>query len=154
MLRCSGSVEVPPEIAEELLKAADQYMLEGLKRLCEAAISSGLCTDNLAAVHELSENYNAPQLARRCVLYSLEHYEEMVRISATPVHLSSAALHHILHINASLTCQLQFGQSVCDFAVCLLADEQVTVGGRWRRASRTVLPRCCIAWCQSFVRIL
>ncbi|BDA48602.1 probable vacuolar protein 8 [Coccomyxa sp. Obi] len=80
MMRCiyTGSVEVTPDIAEELLKAADQYMLEGLKRLCEAAISTGLCTDNLASVHDLSENYNAPQLARRCVLYSLEHYEEMV----------------------------------------------------------------------------
>ena len=75
----TGSVEVTPDIAEELLKAADQYMLEGLKRLCEAAISTGLCTDNLASVHDLSENYNAPQLARRCVLYSLEHYEDMVR---------------------------------------------------------------------------
>lgn len=89
VLCCTGSVEVSPEIAEELLKAADQYMLEGLKRLCEAAISAGLCTDNLAAVHELSENYNAPQLARRCVLYSLEHYEEMVR---TAHQFSSAAL--------------------------------------------------------------
>lgn len=76
----AGSVEVTPDIAEELLKAADQYMLEGLKRLCEAAISTGLCTDNLASVHDLSENYNAPQLARRCVLYSLEHFEEMVRV--------------------------------------------------------------------------
>lgn len=78
-------MEVTPDIAEELLKAADQYMLEGLKRLCEAAISTGLCTDNLASVHDLSENYNAPQLARRCVLYSLEHYEDMVRTSPHPV---------------------------------------------------------------------
>ncbi len=66
------------DIAEELLQAADQYMLEGLKRLCEAAISSALTTENLAAVHELSENFNAPQLARRCVLFSLEQFEEMV----------------------------------------------------------------------------
>lgn len=73
-------MEVTQDIAEELLQAADQYMLEGLKRLCEAAISSALTTENLAAVHELSENFNAPQLGRRCVLYSLEHFEDMVRV--------------------------------------------------------------------------
>ena len=67
-----------PDIAEELLQAADQYMLEGLKRLCEAAISAGLSTDSLSAVYDAAESYNAPQLGRRCVLYALEHYEDMV----------------------------------------------------------------------------
>ena len=79
LLLPAGSVEVTPDIAEELLQAADQYMLEGLKRLCEAAISAGLSTDSLSAVYDAAENYNAPQLGRRCVLYALEHYEDMVR---------------------------------------------------------------------------
>jgi hypothetical protein len=72
-------VEVDPESAEELLQAADQYMLEGLKRLCEASLSGRLSVDSLAATYELSENFNAPQLGRRCVLHALEHYESMVR---------------------------------------------------------------------------
>lgn len=59
---CAGSVEVHACIAEELLQAADQYMLEGLKRLCEAAISSALAVDTLAAVYETAENFNAPQV--------------------------------------------------------------------------------------------
>ncbi len=107
----AGSVEVTPDIAEELLKAADQYMLEGLKRLCEAAISTGLCTDNLASVHDLSENYNAPQLARRCVLYSLEHYEEMVRslLRVTAEPLTSTCI-----ILCSGLCTLVYCQQVSD----------------------------------------
>ena len=72
-----------PEISEELLQAADQYMLEPLKRLCEAAIAAGLSTDNLASVYDLSENFNAPQLGRHCMLYALEHYEELVRPGAS-----------------------------------------------------------------------
>ena len=67
-----------PDVAEELLQAADQYMLEPLKRLCEAAIAADLSTDNLADVYSLSENFNAPQLGRHCMLYALEHYEELV----------------------------------------------------------------------------
>lgn len=35
----TGSVEVTTDIAQELLRAADQYLLEGLKRLCEYAIA-------------------------------------------------------------------------------------------------------------------
>ncbi len=65
LLACAGSVDVHACIAEELLQAADQYMLEGLKRLCEAAISSALAVDTLAAVHETAENFNAPQARPR-----------------------------------------------------------------------------------------
>ena len=34
----TGSVDVNLEIAQDLLRAADQYLLEGLKRLCEYAM--------------------------------------------------------------------------------------------------------------------
>lgn len=74
----AGKTEVAPDKAEELLRAADQYMLEGLKCLCEEAISKDLSVDNIMAVYELSEDFNAAQLGRHCVLYALEHYEVTV----------------------------------------------------------------------------
>lgn len=43
----TGSIEVNLEIAQDLLKAADQYLLDGLKRLCEYAIAQvgyGTCS--------------------------------------------------------------------------------------------------------------
>jgi hypothetical protein len=78
MMRCiyTGRVEVTADIAQELLRAADQYLLEGLKRLCEAAIGEGLCAENLLAVYELAETYHAPSLGNACVLYALKHYGE------------------------------------------------------------------------------
>ena len=71
---CAGSTEVTSELAEELLQAADQYMLDGLKQLCEEAISQGLTMENLGELYDLAENFNAPQLGRRCALFALEHY--------------------------------------------------------------------------------
>ena len=68
------STEVTSDIAEELLRAADQYMLDGLKHLCEESISQGLTMDNLTETYDLAENFNAPQLGRRCALFALEHY--------------------------------------------------------------------------------
>lgn len=35
----TGSIEVTSDIAQDLLRAADQYLLEGLKRLCEYTIA-------------------------------------------------------------------------------------------------------------------
>jgi hypothetical protein len=35
-------VDVPPDLMQELLQAADQYMLGSLKRLCEIAIADTL----------------------------------------------------------------------------------------------------------------
>jgi hypothetical protein len=46
----AGDVEVTADIAEELIQAADQYMLEGLKRLCETSISSAVSVENIQVV--------------------------------------------------------------------------------------------------------
>jgi HEAT repeat protein len=86
MMRCiyTGKVEVTPDIAQELLRAADQYLLEGLKRLCETAIAEGLTIDNLMPVYDLAETYHAQALGHACVLYALKHYAEFVAQHDTP----------------------------------------------------------------------
>jgi HEAT repeat protein len=79
MMRCvyTGSVDVEPALAEDLLRAADQYMLEPLKRLCEASLASTLTVATLQATHDLAEAFAAPSLARRCVLHALERYDDV-----------------------------------------------------------------------------
>ena len=94
------------DISEELLQAADQYMLEPLKRLCEAAIAAGLSTDNLASVYDLSENFNAPQLGRHCMLYALEHYEALVRPGAPHTTRQRGHALHCLRLSAPCLVQL------------------------------------------------
>ena len=86
------------DLAEELLQAADQYMLEPLKRLCEAAIAADLAGDTLALVYDLSENFNAPQLGRHCMLFALEHYEELVRSPALALHCLAMWLNNMIDI--------------------------------------------------------
>ncbi|KAG1681626.1 hypothetical protein FOA52_014135 [Chlamydomonas sp. UWO 241] len=71
----TGNTEVQPEIAAELLRASDQYLLEGLKRLCETCIAKDLTLDNLVPTFELAEAFAAPQLAKRCVLFLLEFFD-------------------------------------------------------------------------------
>jgi hypothetical protein len=60
------------------VQASDQYLLEGLKRLCEAALAQSLSVENLVDVWQASEAYSAPQLAKRCVLFALEHCTEII----------------------------------------------------------------------------
>ncbi|WIA37724.1 hypothetical protein OEZ86_014604 [Tetradesmus obliquus] len=77
-----GSVEVEQELALPLLQASDQYLLEGLKRLCEAALAQSLSVENLVDVWQASEAYSAPQLAKRCVLFALEHCTEIIALDS------------------------------------------------------------------------
>ncbi|XP_056161680.1 ARM REPEAT PROTEIN INTERACTING WITH ABF2-like [Syzygium oleosum] len=72
----SGSVKITPDIAPELLKAADQYLIEGLKRLCEHAIAQELSMETILTLYELSKDFHATSLRHSCILFILEHFHE------------------------------------------------------------------------------
>ncbi|GMI71933.1 ARM repeat protein interacting with ABF2 [Hibiscus trionum] len=80
----TGSVDVTLEIAQDLLRAADQYLLEGLKRLCEYTIAQDISLDNVSSMYELSEAFHAMSLRHTCILFILEHFD---KLSARPRHL-------------------------------------------------------------------
>ncbi|ERN12670.1 ARM REPEAT PROTEIN INTERACTING WITH ABF2 [Amborella trichopoda] len=73
----TGTVDVTLDIAQDLLRAADQYLLEGLKRLCEYAIGQDISLDNVVCMYELAEAYHAMTLRHTCVLFILEHHQKM-----------------------------------------------------------------------------
>ncbi|KAL6500476.1 hypothetical protein OROHE_025842 [Orobanche hederae] len=73
----TGSVDVSLDIAHDLLMAADQYLLDGLKRLCEYAISQNISVENVSLMLELSEAYNASSLRDACILFVLEKFDSI-----------------------------------------------------------------------------
>ncbi|XP_047941928.1 ARM REPEAT PROTEIN INTERACTING WITH ABF2-like isoform X2 [Salvia hispanica] len=73
----TGSVDVNLEIAQDLLRAADQYLLEGLKRLCEYAMVQDISVENVSLMFELSEAFNASNLRDACILYILDKYKKL-----------------------------------------------------------------------------
>ncbi|KAL8143152.1 hypothetical protein V2J09_016184, partial [Rumex salicifolius] len=77
----TGTVNVSLDIAQDLLKAADQYLLDGLKRHCEYAIAQDISADNVTLMYELSEAYNAMSLRHACILFILEQFD---RLSSKP----------------------------------------------------------------------
>ncbi|TYH55674.1 hypothetical protein ES332_D09G251300v1 [Gossypium tomentosum] len=80
----TGSVDVTLDIAQDLLRAADQYLLEGLKRLCEYSIAQDISLENVSSMYELSEAFHAISLRHTCILFILEHFD---KLSARPGHL-------------------------------------------------------------------
>ncbi|KAG4131512.1 hypothetical protein ERO13_D09G216600v2 [Gossypium hirsutum] len=80
----TGSVDVTLDIAQDLLRAADQYLLEGLKRLCEYTIAQDISLENVSSMYELSEAFHAISLRHTCILFILEHFD---KLSARPGHL-------------------------------------------------------------------
>ncbi|WJX14759.1 hypothetical protein P8452_04975 [Trifolium repens] len=87
----TGSVDVTPDIAQDLLRAADQYLLEGLKRLCEYTIAQDILLENVSSMYELSEAFNAISLRHTCILFILEHFD---KLSTRPGH--SLLIHRII----------------------------------------------------------
>ncbi|KAH7280833.1 hypothetical protein KP509_36G016000 [Ceratopteris richardii] len=80
----TGNVEVNADVAQDLLRAADQYLLEGLKRLCEHAIAQDLTVENVANVYDLAEAYHALSLRHTCVLFILEQHKQMCCVTGYP----------------------------------------------------------------------
>ncbi|XP_038701545.1 ARM REPEAT PROTEIN INTERACTING WITH ABF2-like isoform X1 [Tripterygium wilfordii] len=75
----TGSVVVSLDIAQDLLRAADQYLLEGLKRLCEYTIAQDISLENVASMYELSEAFHAVSLRNTCILFILEQFYKLSR---------------------------------------------------------------------------
>ncbi|XP_019444529.1 PREDICTED: ARM REPEAT PROTEIN INTERACTING WITH ABF2-like isoform X2 [Lupinus angustifolius] len=73
----TGSVDVTLHIAQDLLRAADQYLLEGLKRLCEYTIAQDISLENVSSMYELSEAFNAISLRHTCILFILEQFDKL-----------------------------------------------------------------------------
>ncbi|AQK93904.1 ARM REPEAT PROTEIN INTERACTING WITH ABF2 [Zea mays] len=80
----TGSVQVTSEIAQDLLRAGDQYLLEGLKRLCEYTIAKDVNLDNVSDMYDLSEAFHAVSLRHTCILYILEHFNKICTRAGAP----------------------------------------------------------------------
>uniref|UniRef100_A0A3Q7H5S6 BTB domain-containing protein n=1 Tax=Solanum lycopersicum TaxID=4081 RepID=A0A3Q7H5S6_SOLLC len=73
----TGSVDVNMGVAKDLLRVADQYLLEGLKRLCEYAIAQDISVENVSLMFELSEAFNALSLRNACIVFTLEKFDKL-----------------------------------------------------------------------------
>jgi hypothetical protein len=73
----SGRINIAKHLAKDLLVAADQYLLEGLKRQCEYTIAQEICLDNIPEMYELADTFNASALRRACTLFVLEHFTKL-----------------------------------------------------------------------------
>ncbi|KAI5426685.1 hypothetical protein KIW84_032206, partial [Lathyrus oleraceus] len=73
----TGTVDVDLDVAPDLLKAADQYLLDGLKRICESVISEDISVENVSLMYMMSDTYNATSLKYSCILFILEQFDKL-----------------------------------------------------------------------------
>lgn len=66
----TGKVEnLLEENALDILKAADQYNLDHLKKLCQEYLVDFLRHDNVVNIVKVANTYNAPFLRKSCVYF-------------------------------------------------------------------------------------
>ncbi|CAN1246848.1 ARM REPEAT PROTEIN INTERACTING WITH ABF2 [Linum grandiflorum] len=73
----TGSVDISINVAHELLVAADQYFLDGLKRLCEYTIAQDISIENISRMYELSESFCAMTLREACILFMFQNFDKL-----------------------------------------------------------------------------
>jgi len=78
----TGKTNAMADNAEELLKMADKYDLEGLKESCEATIGENLSNDNVAGILVLAHTYNAPVLKARAISFINRNREELLKMQS------------------------------------------------------------------------
>ncbi|ESW34422.1 hypothetical protein PHAVU_001G151300 [Phaseolus vulgaris] len=87
----TGTVDVSLDMAQDLLRAADQYLLDGLKRICEYAIIQEISVENVVILYKVAEDFNATSLRHACILFMLEKFDVL---RSEPWYCS--LVHHIL----------------------------------------------------------
>uniref|UniRef100_A0A0G4FUT3 BTB domain-containing protein n=1 Tax=Chromera velia CCMP2878 TaxID=1169474 RepID=A0A0G4FUT3_9ALVE len=84
-------VDVPLEIAIDLLVAADRFGLERLKKLCESKILSSVNIENAAIMLQAANRHSARALKKLCFDYILRNFDA---VSKTPG-FSSLTRNHV-----------------------------------------------------------
>ena len=68
-LHSDDAAEKVTDMADELLKAADKYDVEGLKSVCEKSLMDTIESDNVIVILILAEQFNAKYLKRACLAF-------------------------------------------------------------------------------------
>eukprot|EP01114_Cavostelium_apophysatum_P011038 TRINITY_DN25209_c0_g1_i1.p1 TRINITY_DN25209_c0_g1~~TRINITY_DN25209_c0_g1_i1.p1 ORF type:complete len:225 (+),score=18.78 TRINITY_DN25209_c0_g1_i1:45-677(+) len=80
------------DCAEDLLYLADEYMLVGLKRICENSIISTVRAENVAAALEAAHSLHADGLKSFCMKYLADNLTDVMKIPNWKADLKSADL--------------------------------------------------------------
>lgn len=75
-------VDVAPAVAIELYSAADMYMLDRLKALCEVLLQQGITVKNAATLFRTADDVNATKPRRLCLHFIVRHFDRVTKTEA------------------------------------------------------------------------
>ncbi|KAJ8673173.1 hypothetical protein QAD02_004435 [Eretmocerus hayati] len=75
----TGKVENLDALATDILIAAGKYLMEDLKVLCENHLAERLSLENIVEMTNLSSQYNASHLKRKCINYITQHSAKITK---------------------------------------------------------------------------
>ncbi|XP_076840758.1 kelch-like protein 10 [Brachyhypopomus gauderio] len=75
------SVPINEDNMEELLAAADQFLVSGFVRACCQFLEAQLGVENCIGICKLADTYWCPDLRQKAHLFILHHFEEVARVS-------------------------------------------------------------------------
>lgn len=90
-----GAVQVPEDLAVELLGVADRYLLGGLRLLCGFTLARMMSVETVTRIIQAADRWDSPrsQLKHLCLEFILDNYEQVV---AHPVFEELSSSPHLL----------------------------------------------------------
>lgn len=75
----TGKLEIDDgQLAVDVLKAADMFSMDDLRRLCVKCVEQAVTTDNVAYICELADTHNSEQLKTYCMNYIMQNFKEVI----------------------------------------------------------------------------
>ena len=74
----AGKVNCIIDIARDLLVAANKYLLESLKNMCEESLCENVSSSNVIEYLKFAENNNAPKLKAQAIQYIVSNAETII----------------------------------------------------------------------------
>lgn len=75
----SLSLQLPPELAYDVLSVADMYLLPGLKQLCGRSLAQLLDEDSVVGVWRVAKLFGLARLEDQCTKYMARVIEKLVQ---------------------------------------------------------------------------
>ena len=78
----TDQVDIPLDMAMELLQAADQFGVDRLKKMCESKMLASITVDNAASIFHAADTHNAKSLREKCLNFILANFDPVTKTPA------------------------------------------------------------------------
>ena len=97
--------KIESDIAEDLFKLCDEYMIKEVKEDCEDILMKDIRVENVLHLVQLSEKYEARELRKACLDFIVQNLKEVLKTQNFREQLETDTLIELIEMKADILAQ-------------------------------------------------